>query len=83
MAQLDCAVLVVVVLYSLMDRQLSRRMTENFMARGDVVAEALAKSVEPPLISHDLTSVQSSAPEPRTKRLSRDPLGEVMLKGSG
>jgi len=36
--QLVCAVLVVAVLYTLMNRQLSQRMTENFMAHGDVVA---------------------------------------------
>ncbi len=57
--QLVCAVVVVAVLYSLMNRQLSQRMTENFMAHGDVVATALAKSVEPALVSRDLTSVQS------------------------
>jgi sensor histidine kinase regulating citrate/malate metabolism len=57
--QLVCAVLVVAVLYTLMNRQLSERMTENFMAHGDVVAAALAKSVEPALVSRDLTSVQS------------------------
>jgi two-component system sensor histidine kinase/response regulator len=57
--QLVCAVLVVAVLYTLMDGQLSRRMTENFMTHGDVVAAALAKSVEPALVSRDLTSVQS------------------------
>jgi PAS domain S-box-containing protein len=57
--QLVCAVLVVAVLYTLMNRQLSQRMTENFMAHGDVVASALAKSVEPALISRDLTSAQS------------------------
>src|SRR5206468_8000421 len=54
-----CAVLVVAVLYTLMNRQLSQRMTENFMAHGDVVAAALAKSVEPSLVNRDLTSVQS------------------------
>jgi signal transduction histidine kinase/CheY-like chemotaxis protein len=58
--QLVCAVLVVAVLYTLMDRQLSQRMTENFMAHGDVVAAALAKSVEPSLVNRDLTSVQSA-----------------------
>ncbi len=57
--QLVCAVLVVAVLYTLMNRQLSQRMTENFMAHGDVVAAALAKSVEPALVNRDLTSVQS------------------------
>jgi two-component system, sensor histidine kinase and response regulator len=58
--QLVCAVLVVAVLYTLMNRQLSRHMTESFMAHGDVVAAALAKSVEPALVSRDLTSVQSA-----------------------
>jgi signal transduction histidine kinase len=57
--QLVCAVLVVAVLYTLMNRRLSQRMTENFMAHGDVVAAALSKSVEPALVSRDLTSVQS------------------------
>jgi signal transduction histidine kinase/DNA-binding response OmpR family regulator len=57
--QLVCAVLVVAILYTLMNRQLSQRMTENFMAHGDVVAAALSKSVEPALVSRDLTSVQS------------------------
>jgi two-component system, sensor histidine kinase and response regulator len=57
--QLFCAVLVVAVLYTLMNRQLSKRMTESFMAHGDVVAAALAKSVEPALVSRDLTSAQS------------------------
>ena len=57
--QLGCAVLVVAVLYTLMNGQLSRRLTENFMTHGDVVAAALAKSVEPALVSRDLTSVQS------------------------
>ena len=58
--QLVCAVLVVAMLYTLMNRQLSQRLTENFMAHGDVVAAALAKSVEPALVSRDLTSVQSA-----------------------
>jgi two-component system sensor histidine kinase/response regulator len=58
--QLVCAVLVVALLYTLMNRQLSQRMTESFMTHGDVVAAALAKSVEPALVSRDLTSVQSA-----------------------
>jgi len=53
--QLACAVLVVATLYTLMNRQLSQRMTENFMAHGDVVVAALAKSVEPALVGRDLT----------------------------
>jgi two-component system sensor histidine kinase/response regulator len=58
--QLVCAVLVVALLYTLMNRQLSQRMTESFMTHGDVVAAALAKSVEPALVNRDLTSVQSA-----------------------
>jgi len=57
--QLVCAVLVVAVLYTLMNRELSQRLTENFLAHGDVVAAALARSVEPALVNRDLTSVQS------------------------
>jgi signal transduction histidine kinase/CheY-like chemotaxis protein/HAMP domain-containing protein len=58
--QLLSAVLVITVLYALMDRQLGRRMTANFVSHGEVVTEALAKSVEPALIGRDLTSVQSA-----------------------
>jgi len=58
--QLICAVLVVAVLYGLMERQLSRRMTTNFQTRGEIVAEALAESVEHAMVDRDLTSVQSS-----------------------
>jgi signal transduction histidine kinase/CheY-like chemotaxis protein len=58
--QLFCSVLVVAVLYGLMDRQLSSRMTSNFQIRGEIVTEALAKSVEPALVDRDLTSAQSS-----------------------
>jgi signal transduction histidine kinase/CheY-like chemotaxis protein/HAMP domain-containing protein len=58
--QLVSALVVIAVLYALMDRQLTRRMTANFMSHGEVVAEALAKSVEPALVGRDLTSVQSA-----------------------
>jgi two-component system, sensor histidine kinase and response regulator len=57
---LACAVLVMVVLYTLVDRQLSQRMTENFMTHGDVVTAALAKSAEPALVSRDPVSLQSA-----------------------
>jgi two-component system, sensor histidine kinase and response regulator len=57
--QIVCAVLVVAVLYTLMERQLSERMTANFVAHGNVVASALAKSVEPVLVNRDMTSAQS------------------------
>jgi signal transduction histidine kinase/DNA-binding response OmpR family regulator/HAMP domain-containing protein len=58
--QLVSAVLVIGVLYALMDRQLTQRMRANFISHGEVVAEALAKSVEPALVGRDLTSVQSA-----------------------
>jgi signal transduction histidine kinase/DNA-binding response OmpR family regulator len=58
--QLVSAVLVIAVLYALMNRQLTQRMTANFISHGEVVAEALAKSVEPALVGRDLTSVQSA-----------------------
>jgi two-component system sensor histidine kinase/response regulator len=58
--QLVCALLVVVVLYWVLDKQLSVRMEANFAVKGDVIASALAKSVEPALINRDVTSVQSA-----------------------
>ncbi len=58
--QLLCALIVVAILYTVIDNQLSKRMTDNFVSHGEVVAEALAKSVEPSLVNRDLTSVQSS-----------------------
>jgi PAS domain S-box-containing protein len=58
--QLACALLAVVVLYWVLDRQLSVQMRANFAAHADVIASALAKSVEPALISRDITSVQSA-----------------------
>jgi PAS domain S-box-containing protein len=58
--QLLGAVLVIVVLYWVLDRQLSVRMQTDFSAHGDVITAALAKSVEPSLINRDITSVQSA-----------------------
>jgi two-component system sensor histidine kinase/response regulator len=58
--QLACALLAVVVLYWVLDRQLSVQMRANFEAHADVIASALAKTVEPALISRDITSVQSA-----------------------
>src|SRR5580704_4712650 len=58
--QLACALLVVVVLFWVLDRQLSVQMRANFAAHADVIASALAKSVEPALINRDITSAQSS-----------------------
>jgi signal transduction histidine kinase/CheY-like chemotaxis protein/HAMP domain-containing protein len=57
---LASALIVASLLSILMDRELSRRMNSSFVTHGEVVAEALAKSVEPHLVSHDLTSVQSA-----------------------
>jgi two-component system sensor histidine kinase/response regulator len=58
--QLACALLVAAVLYWVLDRQLSVQMRSDFEAHADVIAAALAKSVEPALISRDITSVQSA-----------------------
>ena len=58
--QLACALLAVAVLYWVLDKQLSVQMRANFTAHADVIASALAKSVEPALISRDITSVQSA-----------------------
>jgi two-component system sensor histidine kinase/response regulator len=58
--QLLGAVVVIVVLYWVLDRQLSVRMQTDFSAHGDVISAALAKAVEPALINRDITSVQSA-----------------------
>jgi two-component system sensor histidine kinase/response regulator len=58
--QLVCALFVAIFLYWVLDIQLSVRMHENFAGQADVIASALAKSVEPSLINRDITSVQSS-----------------------
>ncbi len=57
--QLVCAVCVVAILYFVLDKQLSARMTADFQAYNDVVTVALAKSVEPAMIDRDSTSAQS------------------------
>ncbi len=59
--QLVCAVCVVALLYFVLDKQLSNRMTADFQAYNDVVTVALAKSVEPAMIDRDSTSAQSMA----------------------
>jgi PAS domain S-box-containing protein len=58
--QLACALLVIVVLFWVLDRQLPVQMRANFTAHADVIASALAKSVEPALINRDITSAQSA-----------------------
>jgi signal transduction histidine kinase len=54
------ALVVASLLSILMDRELSRRMNGSFLTHGEVVAEALAKSVEPHLLRGDLNSVQAT-----------------------
>jgi two-component system sensor histidine kinase/response regulator len=50
----------IAILYSIMDSEISQRMNESYVTHGQVVAQSLAKSVEPALVGHDLTSVQSN-----------------------
>src|SRR5437667_249838 len=57
---LVCALLAVAVLYVLMDRQLTKVMNDRFVNQGQTVAGAMAKSAEPFLVTHDLTSIQSA-----------------------
>jgi signal transduction histidine kinase len=54
------ALAVASLLSILMDRELSRRMNASFVTHGEVVAQALAKAIEPHLVARDFTSVQSS-----------------------
>jgi len=54
------ALLAVAVLYVLMDKQLTAVMNDRFVNQGQTVAGAMAKSVEPFLVSHDITSIQSA-----------------------
>ena len=61
--QLSCATLVILLVYTLMDFQLSRRLTRDFDARGEFVSASLAKSAESALIQHDLVTVQSALDE--------------------
>ncbi len=58
--QAICAVGAVVALYALMDKPLTRRMSEEFVSHGQVVAGALAQSVEPALVNRDATALQSA-----------------------
>src|ERR1700678_1698006 len=61
--QLVCASLVAVILYVSMDRQLLPQLTESFVTRSEVVTEGLAASVEPSLVSRDITSAQAAIDE--------------------
>jgi two-component system sensor histidine kinase/response regulator len=58
--QLVGGLLGIAILYSIMDSEISQRMYESYVTHGQVVAQSLAKAVEPALVSHDLTSVQSN-----------------------
>src|SRR5579863_9744129 len=58
--QAICAMGAVAALYALMDRPLTRRMSEEFVSHGQVVAGALAQSVEPALVNRDATALQSA-----------------------
>ena len=57
--QIAGGLLAVAVLYTIIHRQALGAMTADFAKRADVVAAALARSVEPALVERDLTSVQS------------------------
>ena len=58
--QLSGGALGIAVLYLVMDAQFTRNMNQNYVRHGQVVAQSLARAVEPGLVNHDLTSVQSS-----------------------
>jgi|GEM_PF-6365180 signal transduction histidine kinase len=58
--QAACTLLVGVLLYTLMERNLSTKMQENFLAHGMTIVESLAQTIEPYLVNHDMTSVQSA-----------------------
>jgi PAS domain S-box-containing protein len=58
--QATCMLLVGGLLYSVIERDISIQMRENFFARGQTLVESLAQSIQPSLVDHDLTSVQSA-----------------------
>lgn len=60
MLQLVEGLIGIAILYWLVDAELSQRMNEGFVTHGQVVAQSLAKAVEPALVGRDLTSVQSN-----------------------
>ena len=57
--QVAGGLLVVAVLYPLFHRQALEAITADFAKRAEIVATALARSVEPALVERDLTTVQS------------------------
>jgi signal transduction histidine kinase len=58
--QLLCALCVAVLLYGMLYRGTTKRMTATFDQRGEVVCQSLANAVEPSLARHDLVSMQSA-----------------------
>src|SRR6202521_2670949 len=58
--QLVGGLLGIAILYLILDTRFSKRMSETYATHGQEVAQLLAKAVEPALVSHDLTSVQSN-----------------------
>src|ERR1700733_13461160 len=63
MLQILCMLGASGVLYGVLNKQLSKRLNETFVERGQTLADSLANAVEPKLISHDLTSAQSALDE--------------------
>ncbi len=81
--QLAAALITGSLIFWAMDRELAPRMSGSFDTYGEVVARALAKSVEPGVIRGDLTSVQSSLDETAAKpgvawAYVTDPHGRVL-----
>ncbi|HEX4230079.1 MAG TPA: ATP-binding protein [Bryobacteraceae bacterium] len=58
--QLLCAFSVAILLFLMLHRGTTSRMTNTFDQRGDVICRALADSVEPFLVARDFVSVQSA-----------------------
>ncbi len=61
--QIAAALLVSSLLYEVVDRELTKQLTSQFVDHGLVVAAQLAKSVQPAIIAHDQVSVQSELDE--------------------
>jgi PAS domain S-box-containing protein len=59
-SQLVVGLLGLTILYLIIDFRFCQRMNETYAIHGQVVAQSLAKAVEPALVSRDLTSVQST-----------------------
>jgi two-component system, sensor histidine kinase and response regulator len=60
LSQLIVGALGLSILYLMIDLRFSQRMNQTYAIHGQVVAQSLAKTVEPALVSRDLTSVQST-----------------------